>query len=192
MCDHSGSGTRCSLAASETMKDSIRNFIERMGLEAERDGMPRIGGRVLGYLVTSDEPSSLDTIAEALQVSRASISTNCRMLEQLGAADRMSLPGDRKDYYVLSPRFPDRFFDHVRTQSERKVAIAEKALHELPDDEQIARERMETWRQFHAFILEELEGIARRWHARSSEPDASPEPDGSDGSETDHPLDTES
>jgi biotin operon repressor len=109
----------------------LRRFVERMGLEAERDGLPRIAGRILGFLITADAPASLDQIADALQVSRASVSTNCRLLEQIGAAERVSLPGDRKDYYELAPGFPERSSTSpgpVRA----KVEIAEEALAGAP------------------------------------------------------------
>jgi DNA-binding transcriptional regulator GbsR (MarR family) len=148
------------------MTEPMLRLIERLGLEAERDGLPRIAGRILGFLMASDAPASLDQIAEALQVSRASVSTNCRLLEQIGAAEQVSLPGDRKDYYVLTSGFPDRFFDFTRAQSIRKIEIAEEALRELRGEVEPARSRIEVWRDFHAFILEELEGVERRWRAR--------------------------
>ena len=149
------------------MQPALRTFVERMGLEAERDGMPRISGRILAYLIAQEAPASLDQIAEALQVSRASVSTNCRLLEQFGAAERVSLPGDRKDYYVLTPDFPDRFFDLTQARSERKVQLAEEALAALPGNAGVARDRMRLWRDFHGFILENLETIRARWTERT-------------------------
>jgi len=154
------------------MNAAVERFIERMGLEAEADGLPRIAGRVLGFLITARSPSSLDELAECLRVSRASVSTNCRLLEQIGAAGRVSLPGDRKDYYELAPGFPQRFIEVTRTRLEQKVTLAREALRDLPAEEADARERMELWLEFHAFIRDEIDGIAERWQARtlSSDP----------------------
>ncbi len=151
------------------MTEPILRLIERLGLEAERDGLPRIAGRILGFLMAAEEPASLEQIADALQVSRASVSTNCRLLEQIGAAEQVSLPGDRKDYYVLTSSFPDRFFDFTRAQSLRKIEIAEEALRELHGNVEPARSRISVWRDFHAFILEELGGVEARWRARVNE-----------------------
>lgn len=50
----------------------------------------------------SDEDVSLDDIAEAVGASKASASVNTRMLEEKGLIDRVSRPGDRRDYYKLS------------------------------------------------------------------------------------------
>ena len=151
------------------MDPAIARFIERMGLDAEGDGFPRIAGRVAGLLVASATPSSLDDIAETLQVSRASVSTNCRLLENLGIADRVSLPGDRRDYYEISKNFPDRFFEVVRAQLDRKVRIAEETLAELAEGETIVRTRMEIYRHLHDFMRAELDAMVPRWHQTCSQ-----------------------
>ncbi|MDA3921235.1 MAG: HTH domain-containing protein [Salinisphaera sp.] len=83
---------------------AISAFIERMGLSAQGDGLPRIAGRILGFFIIHGGPTSLSQLAEELQVSRASISTNARMLRELGVLDATAVPGDRQDYYQLAPR----------------------------------------------------------------------------------------
>lgn len=83
---------------------AISAFIERMGLSAQGDGLPRIAGRILGYFIIHGGPTSLSDLAEELKVSRASISTNARMLRELGVLDATAVPGDRQDYYQLAPR----------------------------------------------------------------------------------------
>jgi DNA-binding transcriptional regulator GbsR (MarR family) len=145
------------------MDPATVRFIERMGLDAESDGFPRIAGRVAGLLVASAAPASLDEIAETLQVSRASVSTNCRLLENLGVADRVSLPGDRRDYYEISRDFPDRFFQMVDRQLERKLRLAEETLSELPEPDSLLRTRMEVYLRLHAFMRAELAAMIPRW-----------------------------
>lgn len=82
------------------------DFIESMGVLWESEGLPRIAGRIFGYLVVQPEPCSLDDLAVGLGVSKASISTDARRLEQLGLVSRVSRPGDRRDYYILDPEAP--------------------------------------------------------------------------------------
>ncbi|TVP42176.1 MAG: MarR family transcriptional regulator [Gemmatimonadales bacterium] len=164
------------------MDPAVERFVERMGLEAERDGLPRIAGRILGFLITAEAPASLDSIAEALHVSRASVSTNCRLLAEVGGAERVSLPGDRKDYYELAPAFPERLIRATIVRMKAKVEVAEEALRNLPADQLRARARMTTWRDFHAFILEEVDGLATRWHKRvASDADADADRDADTG-----------
>lgn len=90
------------------MQTSTQDVIERMALLFERDGLPRIAGRVLGYLLLSPEPCSLDELAEALQVSKSSVSTDARLLGRMGAVERVTIPGDRRDYYRVATDLPHR------------------------------------------------------------------------------------
>ena len=62
------------------------DFIERMGLALESDGLPRIAGRIFGLLLVSEDARSLDDLAAELRVSKGSVSTNARLLEQRGCA----------------------------------------------------------------------------------------------------------
>jgi len=70
-----------------------QHFIERMGVILGSDGLSRIAGRIFGLLGD----------AEALGVSKASVSLEARRLEQRGMVERVSRPGDRRDYYRVAP-----------------------------------------------------------------------------------------
>ena len=95
-------------------------FIERMGLAAESDGLSRIAGRLFGALLLESEPRSLDDLAEQLAVSKASISTEARRLLERGVAERIGKPGDRRDYYSLTPDF---FGQIIRFRLSRWAAL---------------------------------------------------------------------
>src|SRR5687768_5807394 len=85
------------------MEESVQQFVEKMGLICEKEGLARSAGRIFGLLLVGGRPYSLDELAEQLQASKASVSTNARMLEQLGMIERVSSLGDRRDFYrVLS------------------------------------------------------------------------------------------
>ena len=84
------------------MDGRTQDVVERMGLFFERDGMSRIAGRLLGYLMLSEASRSLDELATALQVSKSSVSINVRLLERMGTVERVTVPGDRRDYYRIA------------------------------------------------------------------------------------------
>lgn len=90
------------------MGENGARFIEMMGQHVEEEGVPRIFGRLMGALLLNAEPRSLDELAEQLQVSKGSISSNARSLDGSGIAERITLPGDRRDYYQLSEDFVER------------------------------------------------------------------------------------
>ncbi|EAQ02326.1 hypothetical protein OB2597_19626 [Pseudooceanicola batsensis HTCC2597] len=74
-------------------------FIETLGLIFQAEGVPRISGQVLAYLVLAGDSRSLTEIAQALGVSKASVSTNVRQLEARGATERDSRIGSRQDLW---------------------------------------------------------------------------------------------
>ncbi|RUT34846.1 transcriptional regulator [Arsenicitalea aurantiaca] len=103
--------------------DPVVNFIELMGLQFQGDGAPRIAGRIYGLLLMEGRPLGLQDMATRLQVSRASISTNARLLATKGLVELVSQPGDRQDYYQLIP------VPHVsilETVSARMASAAER------------------------------------------------------------------
>ena len=62
----------------KAMPPAVERFIERLGLASQAEGMPRISGRILAYLMIAGTPCGLDELADGLHVSRASVSTNTR------------------------------------------------------------------------------------------------------------------
>jgi len=85
------------------ISDPSDEFIESMGLRFQDQQMPRIAGRLFGLLLLEGEPHSFGQLAERLQVSRGSISTNARMLAEFGLIERVAKPGDRQDHYRIEP-----------------------------------------------------------------------------------------
>ena len=84
-----------------------------MAASLATDGYPRIAGRIYGLLLLSAEGLSLDDLTERLGVSKASASTNARLLEQRGVVERYHVTSDRRDYYRV-------YVDHFeRTMSQR-------------------------------------------------------------------------
>src|SRR5262245_39442564 len=90
-----------------TITPEMSKFIESLGLYFASYGIPRIGGRILGLLLIAHEPLSAESISAILKVSRASVSTNFRLLSQVGLAEKVSIPGDRTTYYL----FPEAGFE---------------------------------------------------------------------------------
>lgn len=101
-------------------------FVERLAVAMEADGLPRIAGRIFALLLLSEDAISLDVIAESTGASKASASVNTRLLEQRGLIERVSLQGDRRDYY----RSVSNLF--VRTMEQRLSKW--QRFHEIMND----------------------------------------------------------
>lgn len=85
----------------ESLDYAISEFIEQLGLNAQADGLPRIAGRIMGYLLVKGEACCLSFLADELRVSRGSISTNARLLVTQGMIKRVAIAGERQDYYRI-------------------------------------------------------------------------------------------
>ncbi len=142
---------------------SVERFIEKVGLRFEQDGLPRIGGRILGYLLLSPEPRTLDEIADALRVSKASVSSNTRMLGRMGSVERVTRRGDRRDFYRIAPDLHTRMLSMWVSGFRETGALLEWALSGgLAGDAEV-RERLETFASFFAHMLEVIQGAQARW-----------------------------
>ena len=86
----------------QTHSPHAERFIERLGQLAEGENLPRTAGRLMALLILSGTPLGIDEIAKRLHVSRASVSTNSRLLQTLGIAQLARQPGNRRDYLQIS------------------------------------------------------------------------------------------
>ena len=133
-------------------------FIERMGLMTEADGLPRIAGRIFGYLLLTPGECSLEDIASALGVSRASVSNDARRLAQMGLLERRSRPGDRRDYYSMST---DAFRHSIeaRIDSMRRFHGLIDEARGFAEEEGEVQRRLAAWDDAHRLLLTAFEGI---------------------------------
>ena len=97
------------------------DVILQSGLLAEQYGLPRIAGEVCGLLFMTDGPLSLDEIAEALKVSKASVSTNVRLLERLRFVRRGEVREGKRDYYVFAGDVWEVTGDQLRTTVQEEI-----------------------------------------------------------------------
>jgi DNA-binding transcriptional regulator GbsR (MarR family) len=82
-------------------REQLLDWVERVaGFMAEQYGLPPITGRILGWLMICDPPEqSAGDIASAIGASRASLTTNMRLLVDSTLVRRLTRPGARTTYY---------------------------------------------------------------------------------------------
>ncbi len=110
--------------------DSERSFIEEVGVVFEQTGLPRMAGRLFGWLLISDPPyQSPAQLAEVLSASKGSISTSIRLLTQMGFLERHVIPGSRHDHFRLPE---DAIIKIIRHGLEQEIkmfrALSERGL----------------------------------------------------------------
>ncbi|WP_433519391.1 GbsR/MarR family transcriptional regulator [Nonomuraea sp. CA-143628] len=86
-----------------TEQGSSLEWVERVAMYLARDGVPPIAGRVLGWLMVCDPPEqSAGQISEAIGASRASLTSNLRLLCSMGFLTWRTRPGERTVYYRMA------------------------------------------------------------------------------------------
>src|SRR5262245_47058943 len=133
----------------------------------EREGLPRMAGRVLGYLLVADPPrQSIADLMEALKASNGSISTMTRLLEQQGYIDRIGVPGDRRDYFTVRDGGWSKLLVNAQAGVAAFRALMERALELLPSRSHPSRLTLEEGRDFFLFLEEQLPEALARWEAQ--------------------------
>jgi DNA-binding transcriptional regulator GbsR (MarR family) len=145
------------------MHESARQFVERMGLHMEAEGLPRSAGRIFAHLLLAENACSLDELADTLQVSKASVSTNARLLEQCGVRERTCEPGDRRDFYRMRPDAWEQMLLVARKRWHEMEALLAQAESSLPCEMEFARMRLGEAERFHRLLVEELDTLVDRW-----------------------------
>ena len=148
------------------MERAASTFIDRMGHAAESDGLSPIAGRLFGSLLLSDEPRSLDDLADSLGVSKASVSTDARRLLERGIVERVSRPGDRRDYYELAPDFFAQVIRSRVSRWRRLHDLARDMTESTPELAPVVRKRMESIDSIQSFVIERIDEALTEWARR--------------------------
>ncbi len=141
--------------------DPTVRFIEQMGIHAQGDGVPRIAGRIMGYFIVYGGPVSFAQLAQELQVSRASVSTNVRTLTDLGMIDKVARPGDRQDYYQLANNPYLRMIETYLLRMRAMQDLLQKADDTIPANMHSTHSRLAQMRHFFETAVQSNEQLIK-------------------------------
>jgi len=93
-----------------TLEEAVDTFLQGAGkISSALLGMiNKVGGQIYALLFLSDEPLSLDEIADRLSVSKSNVSINIRLLEEYDLVKQVWVRGSRKDYYAAQRAYPKK------------------------------------------------------------------------------------
>lgn len=142
-------------------------FVEEVALGFERQGLFRMAGRVIGWLLICHPPEqTFGDLVEVLQASKGSISAAMKFLVPSGLVEQISKPGDRRTYYRARP---SAWIDLARRQSAfytDMTKIADRGLRLLQGTSADRRERIQTMHDFYAWLAAEMPAAFDRWEQR--------------------------
>ncbi|MDG2169736.1 MAG: MarR family transcriptional regulator [Opitutales bacterium] len=135
-------------------QEIVEQFIEQKGMEYQAEGLPRIAGRLMGLLLIEEGPFAFGELAERLQVSRGSISTNTRLLENLGVIERVSKPGKRGDFFQQSSEPYLSLLAGINLRLNRALANAKQARDGLSKSRKKVQSRLARLETFYQGFIE--------------------------------------
>jgi DNA-binding transcriptional regulator GbsR (MarR family) len=147
------------------MDSGTEQFTERLGVVLERDGQTRIAGRIFALLLASDTDRSLDELARMLEVSKASVSTNVRTLEQRGVVERVSHRGDRRDYYRIAPDIFHRTMEQRLARWQRLHDALAEGRRGLRQASPSVRRRLQEFEQGLDSMMQAVTSALGEWRA---------------------------
>ncbi|MBK5267693.1 MAG: MarR family transcriptional regulator [Acidimicrobiia bacterium] len=144
--------------------DAQSDYVERVGRFWESLSMGRTAGRILGWLMICDPPhQSAAGLRTNLGASAGSISTQVRLLEQLGLVERVTFSGSRASFYQLPDHVWSRSMDTELVRIVQMRALAEAGSAVIPN---IRPERVTELEEVAKFFAAEWPGLLERLHQR--------------------------
>jgi hypothetical protein len=146
---------------------SLSQWMERLAAQLVPEGIPLIGGRILGYLLICepDERTAAE-LSEELEASTGSISTNLKLLVNSGLVVRSTRRGRQAAQYRLdAPAWGDLVHRRMDALAEARELTA-AGLRLLSGDPQRAM-RLRTVDEFYGWFAAENDEL---WHRRPAPP----------------------
>ena len=145
------------------MDPRTTRFTDRLAVLFENDGQPPIAGRIFGLLLLTDDALSLDQLAEDLGVSKASASTNARLLAQLGVVEQARRPGSRRDYYRMAPDLFERSMAQRLARWQRFTEVIGEGRRTLPLASVGVRDRLEQYESAFSYMVDAIGRALAQW-----------------------------
>ena len=139
-------------------------WVEELALLLEREGLPRMAGRIFGWLLVCEPAEqTMEELGAALGGSKASMSTMTRLLAQAELVERARRPGEKRDRFRIPPEHWDRIWRGRLQSLSAMTALlgrgAELVRGQAPD----SRRRVEDLHSLYGFFERELPGMLTRW-----------------------------
>jgi DNA-binding MarR family transcriptional regulator len=99
-------------------------------------------------------------------MSAGTVSTNARILEQIGFIERVTFPKDRATYYRMATDAWEYLLDEKRTGMVGLRKIADEGREVLAGAPPEQLNRIDQLAELMDFMDDEMAALAQRWHAR--------------------------
>jgi len=150
---------------SEQLQYEVKTFVEHVGIVFEETGIPRMAGRIFGWLLICDPPhQSADELADVLMASKGSISSMTRLLIQIGFIERFGMPGVRYDLFRIKT---DAWQHLIKRGLEDEIKmfrqLAEHGIELTTGNQSLTQQRLREMFDTYAFFENEFPALVDKW-----------------------------
>lgn len=107
------------------------DMIHAAGSVCQAIGLAKTLGQVFAYLYMSTTPQTLDEIAAALQISKASASNSVRQIASWGAARAVYVPGARREHYEVIGDLTNLISGFINDFLKPRFSVADKKIEQI-------------------------------------------------------------
>lgn len=146
----------------------LQDVAEQLALVLTSLGLQRMTARVLATLLFTEQAAmTMAELGERLQASSGAISGALKMLTSVGLAERVPVPGSRRDHYRLRDDAWAVLFTSQNVTLTAMQTAAATGIAATPADS-LAHHRLTQMRDFYAFLCAEIPALLDRFHNRST------------------------
>lgn len=149
---------------------TIRVFVEELSVGLESEGLPRIAGRIFGFLLVCQPPEQTAAdLARELHASRGSVSTMTQLLLRTEMIERVSRAGQRADRF----RVPDGALSALMRREPPRLAyftrLTARGLDLLAGQPPEARSRLQELHDLFAYFARAFPALLDEWERQRAE-----------------------
>lgn len=132
-------------------------YIEDVGLFYEQYGLPKMAGRILGSLISSEsDNNSFEDLKETLKASKGSISANVNLLLNQKMIEKHMISGDRKSYYKIAHSSLENIMEaKAKSVTEFKL-IFERGIEFNSNKDNVSKESLANILKYYEFLEKEI------------------------------------
>ena len=123
------------------LHEARQQFISSWGAFGTHWGVNRTMAQIHALLLTSADPLTQDDMMEELYISRGNANMNIRDLINWGLAERVTIPGERREYFVAEKDMWKVVKQIVKERKKRELEPMLLLLDKLEEVEGDRRER---------------------------------------------------
>ena len=143
----------------------LQQYIEDYGMFAAAYGLPRMAGKILGWLIVCSPPhQTAEEIEEALGASKGTVSTMTRLLMHTGLIEKVGVPGRRRAHFRVKEDVWAEVISDELNRMRQVRELAERGLGLLAETPPENQKRLQDMHEMFAFAEREWPAVLERFY----------------------------